>query len=189
MSEEMIEELNEDVENKKEKKKLRKGREEKLAEEIIRLEESIKELNNRILYNQAEFANYKKRKDQETSNMLKYSNSDIVTEMLPIVDNFERAVKLDDTNLTDELSKFLEGFKMIYSHLTEVFKKFEVREIECLNKEFDPNFQQSLMTGVKEGVAPGIVIEVFQKGYMLKDKMLRPALVRVSEENKENNNN
>ena len=113
--------------------------------------------------------------------MLKYSNQDIVTEILPIVDNFERAIKLDDTNLDDNLSKFLEGFKIIYTHLVEILKKYEVKEIDCLEKEFDPNLEQALMTVKVEGVKPGIVVEVLQKGYMLKDKMIRPALVKVSE--------
>ena len=70
---------------------------------------------------------------------------------------------------------------MIYSHLVELLHKFEVEEIDCLNKEFDPNFAQALMTVKAEGVEPGIVVEVLQKGYMLKDKMIRPALVKVSE--------
>ena len=150
----------------------------KIVEELKTKNE---ELLNKLLYSQAEFANYKKRRELETSNMLKYSNQDIVTELLPIVDNFERAIKLDDTNLNDELSKFLEGFKMIYTHLVETLKKFEITEIDCLNKEFNPNLEQALMTTKVEGVEGGIVVEVLQKGYMLKDKMIRPALVKVSE--------
>ena len=88
---------------------------------------------------------------------------------------------MDDDDLSDEVSKFLEGFKIIYTHLVEVLKKFEVTEIDCLNKEFDHNTSQALMTEHVEGVAPGIVIAVLQKGYMLKDKLLRAALVKVSE--------
>ena len=153
----------------------------KKDKEIDELKKKNEELLNKVLYSQAEFANYKKRRELETSNMLKYSNADIVTELLPIVDNFERAIKLDDTNLSDELSKFLDGFKIIYSHLVELLKKYEVKEIDCLNKEFDPNFEQALMTVHVEGVESGIVVEVLQKGYMLKDKMIRPALVKVSE--------
>ena len=164
--------LNHDKENKKDKK---------LFKEIEDLKKKNDELMNKFLYSQAEFANFKKRKEQETANMLKYSNMDIARELLPVVDNFERAIKLDDSNLNDELSKFLDGFKMIYSHLVELLHKFEVEEIDCLNKEFDPNFEQALMTVKAEGVEPGIVVEVLQKGYMLKDKMIRPALVKVSE--------
>ena len=171
--------LNHDKENKKDKKKKKKDT--KLLAEIEDLKKKNDELMNKFLYSQAEFANFKKRKEQETANMLKYSNMDIARELLPVVDNFERAIKLDDSNLNDELSKFLDGFKMIYSHLVELLHKFEVEEIDCLNKEFDPNFEQALMTVKAEGVEPGIVVEVLQKGYMLKDKMIRPALVKVSE--------
>ena len=168
---------------KKECKKDKKNekKECKKDKEIEELKIKNEELLNKVLYSQAEFANYKKRRELEVGNMLKYSNQEIVTELLPIVDNFERAIKLDDANLNDELSKFLEGFKLIYTHLIELFKKFEVSEIDCLNKEFDANLEQALMTVKVEGVKPGIVVEVLQKGYMLKDKMIRPALVKVSE--------
>jgi len=166
-------------ENKKERKFFKKDN--KLVNEIEELKKKNEELLNKLLFNQAEFANYKKRRELETSNMLKYSNMDMVLEILPVVDNFERAIKLDDSNLSDELSKFLEGFKMIYTHLTNMLKKFEVVEIDCLNKEFDHNVCQALMTVKVEGVEPGLVVEVLQKGYMLKDKMVRPALVKVSE--------
>ena len=153
----------------------------KKDKEIEELKKKNEELLNKVLYSQAEFANYKKRRELELSNMLKYSNQDIVTEILPIVDNFERAIKLDDVNLDDSLSKFLDGFKIIYTHLVEILKKYEVTEIDCLGKSFDPNLEQALMTIKQEGVEPGIVVEVLQKGYMLKDKMIRPALVKVSE--------
>lgn len=164
----------------KEKKTFRK-KEDKQKIEINNLKDEIANLTNKLLYSQAEFANFKKRKELETSNMLKYANLDIVSEILSILDNFERAIKLDDADLTDELSKFLDGFKMIYSHLVEILKKFDVVEIDCLNKPFDPNYAEALMVGTKEGTEAGIVIEVFQKGYMLKDRMVRPALVKVSE--------
>ena len=168
--------------NKEHEKKEKKGfKKDKLMEEIQELTQKNAELLNKVLYTQAEFANYKKRKELETSNMLKYSNMDIVLELLPIVDNFERAIKLDDANLDDSLSKFLEGFKMIYSHIVQLLKKFEVSEIDCLNKTFDANTAQALMTVKVEGVEAGIVVEILQKGYMLKDKMIRPALVKVSE--------
>ena len=174
----------EEIENNKEECKKSKHeshkecKKDKLIEELKTKNE---ELLNKVLYAQAEFANYKKRRELETSNMLKYQNQEIVTELLPIVDNFERAIKLDDANLNDELSKFLDGFKIIYTHLVETLKKFEISEIDCLNKEFDPNLEQALMTVKVEGIEPGIVVEVLQKGYMLKDKMIRPALVKVSE--------
>lgn len=182
--EEELKKKKHDEDNKKENKECKKNHDKKECKkdkEIEELKKKNEELLNKILYSQAEFANYKKRRELETSNMFKYSNQDIVTELLPVIDNFERAIKLDDTNLSDELSKFLDGFKMIYTHLVELLKKFEVKEIDCLNKEFDANTMQALMTAKVPGVDPGIVVEVLQKGYMLKDKMIRPALVKVSE--------
>ncbi len=183
--EEELKKKNEDIETLEEKKEIKKEKhnkkDDKKEKEIEELKKKNEELLNKILYNQAEFSNYKKRRELELSNMLKYQNQEIVTELLPIVDNFERAIKLDDTNLNDELSKFLEGFKMIYSHLVELLKKYEVVEIDCLNKEFDANTMQALMTAKIEGVKAGMVVEVLQKGYMLKDRMIRPALVKVSE--------
>jgi len=113
--------------------------------------------------------------------MLKFANEGLVLELLTTVDNFERAIKLDDTNLSDELSKFLEGFKMIYCHLTNTLEKFEVKAIDGNNKPFDPTYHQAVLTEKVEGVESGMVVEVLQKGYLLKDKVIRPAMVKVSE--------
>ena len=113
--------------------------------------------------------------------MLKFSNEDLVKELLPTIDNFERAIKMDDDDLTDEVSKFLEGFKMIYCSFVNTMEKYEVKAIDGINKPFDPTYHQAVMTEKREGVEPGIVIEVLQKGYLLKDKVIRPAMVRVSE--------
>ncbi len=115
------------------------------------------------------------------SKMLKYSNEDLVKEILPIVDNFERAINMDDDNLEDEVSKFLSGFKMIYCKLISTLEKYEVKAIDGNNKPFDPTYHQAVMTESKEGVEPGMVLEVLQKGYLFKDKVIRPAMVKVSE--------
>ena len=125
--------------------------------------------------------NYRKRKEEEVARMLKYSNEDIAKDLLPIVDNFERAISMDDDDLTDELSKFLEGFKMIYCHLTDVLNKFEIKAIDGNKKPFDPNYHQAVLTEKVEGMEPGMVIEVLQKGYLLKDRVIRTAMVKVSE--------
>lgn len=148
---------------------------------VQELEERIKELEEKDLRNKAEFANYKKRREEEVSRMLKFANEDLLKELLPILDNIERAVNMDDDNLDDDVSKFLEGFKMIYCNIIQIFKNHGVTEIETNGKDFDPNIHQAMMTEVKEGVEPGKVIEVLQKGYLLKDKVLRPAMVKVSE--------
>ena len=97
------------------------------------------------------------------------------------MDNFERAIKLDDDNLDDEVSKFLEGFKMIYCSMQNIMGNFEVKQIDGANKPFDPVYHNAIMVEQKEGVEPGMVIEVLQKGYIYKDKVIRPAMVKVSE--------
>ena len=145
------------------------------------LSNRIKNLEDALLRSQAELQNYRKRKDEETARILKYAEEDVLKGFLPILDNFERAIKMDDNNFGDETSKFLEGFRMVYNQTKELLKKFEVKEIDCLNKEFDPATEQAIATEKKEGIEPGIVIKVYQKGYMYKDKVLRTAMVIVSE--------
>ena len=144
-------------------------------------EEKIKGLEEALLRSQAELINYKRRKDEEVTRMLKYAEEDIVKEFLPILDNFERAIKMDDNNLDDEVSKFLEGFKMIYCSMQSIMNNFEVKQIDGANKPFDPVYHNAIMVEQKEGVEPGMVIEVLQKGYIYKDKVIRPAMVKVSE--------
>lgn len=150
-------------------------------DKVKELEEKINELTDKELRQKAEFINYRKRKDDETARMLKYANEEIVKELLPTLDNFERAIDMDDDNLEDEVSKFLSGFKMIYCNLNQVLEKYGVTEIEALNLEFDPNVHQAVLTEKRDGVEAGIVIEVLQKGYKLKDRVIRPAMVKVSE--------
>lgn len=141
----------------------------------------INELNEALLRSQAELINYKKRKDEETSKILKYAEKDILEGFLPILDNFERAIKMDDNNFGDETSKFLEGFRMVYNQTRTLLEKFEVKEIDCLGKEFDPSYAQAVIVEKDENQEPGVVLEVFQKGYMYKDRVLRIAMVKVNE--------
>lgn len=148
---------------------------------IHELEEKNKELEEKNLRAHAELINFRKRKEEETARLLKYSNESLVKELLPTLDNFERAINMDDDNLEDEVSKFLHGFKMLYCNFVNVLEHYEVHEIDSLNKPFDPTYHQAVMTEKREGVEPGMVIEVLQKGYMLKDKVIRPTMVKVSE--------
>lgn len=141
----------------------------------------IKDLEEALLRNQAELLNYKKRKDEETNRILKYAEEDVLKEFLPILDNFERAINMDDENMDDEVSKFLEGFKLMYKQIKDLLEKFEVKEIEALDKEFDPAFEQAVVMDKNEEKESGVVLEVFQKGYMYKDRVLRTAMVKVNE--------
>ncbi len=166
--------------SKEKKKKEKKNSKNKYKKENEDLKLKIKELENKVLSEKAELINYRKRKDDEVSYMLKYASEDMIKSILPIVDNFERAIKLDDDNLEDELSKFLEGFKMIYCHLVKVLEENGVKAIDGVNKAFDPTYHEAVLTEVREKVEPSIVLEILQKGYLYKDKVIRPAMVKVS---------
>ena len=153
----------------------------KKNKEVDELKEINKKLEQEVLIAKADLINYRKRKDEEVSRMLKYSNEDLVKEMLTIIDSLERAIDMDDDNLNDEVSKFLSGFKLIYCNLINTLEKYGVKAIDGFNKPFDPTYHQAVMTEKREGVPSGMVLDVLQKGYLLKDRVIRPAMVRVSE--------
>ena len=162
-------------------KKDKKKEKNKYKEIIEELKDELKKKDQEVLVARADLINYRKRKDEEVVRMLKFCNEDFIKEILPIMDNFERAIKLDDDNLDDEVSKFLEGFKMIYCSMQNIMGNFEVKQIDGANKPFDPVYHNAIMVEQREGVEPGMVLEVLQKGYIYKDKVIRPAMVKVSE--------
>ena len=169
-------------EEKKNKKEVKENKELKhLEEENHKLKNELKESSEKVLRLAAEMQNYKKRNETEKSNMLKYANEDLAKSLLPILDNFERAIKLDDNDLSDEVSKFLSGFKMIYGSFVNVLNNIEVKEIDCDGLEFDPVYHQAVLTEKDESKPSGVILEVLQKGYMYKDKVIRPAMVKVNE--------
>ena len=167
-------------EHKKDKKDKKKEKN-KYKDEIEKLKLENKKKTEEVLIAKADLINYRKRKDEEVTRLLKFCNEDLIKQILPILDNFERAIKLDDDNLEDEVSKFLEGFKMIYCNMQNVMENFEVKPIDGANKTFDPIYHNAIMMEKREGVEPGMVLEVLQKGYIYKDKVIRPAMVKVSE--------
>ncbi|MDD2208624.1 MAG: nucleotide exchange factor GrpE [Bacilli bacterium] len=169
------------MEDKEKEIKKAKVKKSKVSEEIISLKEELgleKEKNLRV---QAELVNYKRRRDEEVAGMFKYASEDIIISLLSVIDNFERAIKLDDNDLTDEISKFLAGFKMIYGNFIDILNKNEVKEIEADGLEFNPNFHQAVLTEKDENKPAGVVLEVLQKGYLYKEKVIRPAMVKVNE--------
>ena len=113
--------------NEKEIKKPKTNKkEESLKKEIENLKKQILDLQDASLREKAENINYRKRKDDKVTRLLKYKDEELITEMLPIIDMFENGIKMDDNNLDDEVSKFLTGFKMIYSNLITVLEKYDV---------------------------------------------------------------
>ena len=138
------------------------------------------ELEDKYMRLQAEYLNFKTRTQGEVSRMLQYEGESFIKEILGIKDNFERAIMMDDNDLSDEVSKFLSGFKMILGSLTSLLDKYEVKEIDCLGKEFDPNFEEAVLTEHDENKPENVVLEVLTKGYTYKDKVIRHAMVKVN---------
>ena len=151
----------------------------KLEEEIRNLTEENKTLTERVKLAQADLVNYRKRKDEETANILKYANWDIIKDILNVSDNLERALKNKD--VSDELKKYLSGFEMIYDNLKTVLNNYGVTEINRVGEVFDPNQEQALMTECVEDKDDDIVLEVLLKGYKLKDRVIRPASVKINQ--------
>ena len=171
----MTEEEKIEKNNDKISKKDHKNKDKKKIEELENEVALLKDKNMRVT---AEMINTVRRKEEEASRLLKYSNESLILEILPIIDNFERALSIN-TN-SEDVVNYQKGMEMIYTGLINILNKYEVKEIEALNKEFDPSFHQAVMTEEKEGTNSNIVIEVMQKGYTYKDKVIRPAMVKVS---------
>lgn len=149
--------------------------------EIEELKKKLADMTNVAARAQAEVINFKKRKEDETALRLKYCNEDILLKILDVTDNFERAIKMDDNDLSDEVSKFLEGFKMIYTHLLNILEEFDVKEIDVANQEFNPKTSEAVIVEHHDELPANVVVEVLRKGYTYKDKLLRPAMVKVND--------
>ncbi len=149
------------------------------SEEVLILKDNIAKLEEKLKLAQAESINYRKRKDEEVANRLKFANQDIISDILPILDNFERALKLqrsDDANL----SKVLDGIQMIYNSLSDTLKRYGVQEIDCLGKEFDHNYHEAMLVDKDPTKPDNTILEVLIKGYTLKERVIRPASVKVN---------
>ena len=167
------------AEEKKSAKFSKRKRIEELEDEVAKLKEEVAASKNAYFKAYADAENLKKRLQSEADNVRKYRIQGFATEVLPVLDNLERAldVKVEDPNIKN----YVKGFEMIYQQLVHILENEGVKVIEAQDKPFDPNYHQALMQEAKEGVESGMVIEVLQKGYMLKDRVLRAALVKVSE--------
>jgi len=151
----------------------------KLTEQIKTLEQELLEKENRILRLQADFDNYRRRTRSEMEAIEKYRSQSLALEILPSVDNFERALQVEAKS--EEGKSILSGMEMIYKGLLEALKKEGVEPIETVGKEFDPKYHHAVMQGNDETKDSNIILEEYQKGYLLKDRVLRPAMVKVNQ--------
>jgi len=169
--EEVNKELNE-KENLEEKNE--QEEDQNIVKESEENEKKIKQINNKLLRLQADFLNYKTRTEKEKVKYYNDAIEDLVCEMLPIMDNFERALENLDSD-----ENLLQGVEMILNQLKNLLKKYGVEEIDALGKKFDPNLHHGVSTEESEK-EEDTVIEVFQKGYKLKNKIIRPSMVKIS---------
>lgn len=135
-------------------------------------------LKDQLLRKQAEFENFRKRTQEERTRERKYALQDFLSEAIETTDIFDKAVNVQTED--EKLKKYLIGFNMINNRLKNLMENYGVTPMEPLNKPFDPNLHDALETVEVEGVESGIVVEVIQRGYMYKDRVLRHAMVKVS---------
>ena len=145
-----------------------------------KLEEENKLLNEKVLRLSAEMQNMRRHFEDDKAKLAKYDGEKIILELLPIIDNFERAILQDDANLTDEVSKFLDGFKMIYANLVDYLHSIGVESVDCVGKVFDSLTMNAVLIDHEPDVDDQVVMDCMQKGYMYKDKLIRPAMVKVN---------
>ena len=137
------------------------------------------ELKNKLLRMQAEYDNFRKRTQREKAADLKYKSQDLATELLNVVDNFERAL---DTKPEDEkVQSYFEGIEMVYRQLITALTQAGVETIETDGETFDPNLHQAVMQVEDDSQPSNTVIATLQKGYRLKDRVIRPAMVKVNQ--------
>lgn len=150
------------------------GREEKKDKKDLKIDE----LNDKYIRLMAEFDNYRKRTDKEKAAMYEIGAKDVIEKILPVIDNFERAFK----TLTEEekASSLADGMDRVYKQLMKAFDEVGVKEIDALNKEFDPNLHNAVMHVEDENFGENTICEEFQKGYTYRDNVVRHSMVKVA---------
>lgn len=148
-------------------------------EDYQKLLKEQEETKERLLRVQAEYDNFRKRTQREKEAALKYRAQEVIEELLPVMDNFERALQVE---AKDEAAKnIIQGVDMIYRQLQTVLENQGVKEIKTDGEIFDPNLHQAIAQVNEEGFESGQITETLQKGYELKDRVIRPAMVKVNE--------
>lgn len=147
------------------------------VEEKERLTAELQEMNDKYLRLYAEFENYKKRVNKDKEELVKYGNEKLIYELLPVIDNLEMALK-HSTNETSE--GLVQGVEITLKEFLKTLEKFGLTPIEATGKPFDPSVHHAMTLIEKEDIGEKIVVEEFRKGYMFRDKVLRPSLVAVS---------
>ena len=152
-------------------------------------EDKIKELEDKLTRTFAEMENQRRRFEKEKDDAFEYGGFAFAKEALSLIDNLERSKSIlendDKLKKTDALKKTLEHFDIIHKDLISIFNKNNIKSIESLNKKFDPNFHQAMMEIEDDSIDPGTIIQEIQRGFTIKDRLLRPSLVGVAKKKQE----
>jgi len=153
------------------------------------LEDKLNIIQDKLLRTMAEMENQRRRFEKEKQEAFEFGGFNFANESLSLLDNIDRAIMSfkNDENLKNskDLNKIIEGIEVVKKELVSIFKKNGIEPIECINKKFDPNFHQAMIE-VKDNIKePGMVVQEIQKGYMMKDRLLRPSLVGVTKKKDE----
>mgnify|MGYP001084714787 CR=1 FL=1 len=150
-----------------------------LEAQIEQLTQSVTEYKDQLLRNQAELQNFKRRMTEERIKDRHYANADLMKKILPVIDHLEAA--LTNEGKKEAFQPFLKGFEIIHKNLLDALKSEGLEVIEALEKPFDPNLHEAVMTEAHEELPSQTVIQEFQKGYKYKERLLRATMVKVSE--------
>ena len=159
----------------------------KMEEKVESLKKEAAENHDRLLRVAAEFENYKKRTAREMDDLRKFANESFAKAMLPVVDSLDLAIE-SSRNDQQTNSSVVEGVTMTLNEIYKIFEQFGVKPFESLGKTFDPVFHQAMMQEETEAYPENTVSRELQKGYMIHDRLLRPAMVAVSKKKEESDN-
>jgi molecular chaperone GrpE len=149
------------------------------VDEAQKMKQELGEAKDKYIRLFAEFDNMRKRHERERTALIKYAHEEVIIEMLGFFEDFERTIAAGKKSPSDA-KDLLKGIEMVYGRMQQLLKKYDVREIECAGKKFDPDFHEALMAEDAVDQEDGTILEVFQKGYMLGDRVVRTAKVKVS---------
>lgn len=149
------------------------------VDELTLVKQQLEEEQDKAIRSRADFENYKRRVQKDKEADYKYRAQPLLADILPVLDNFERALSVNAT--TEEAISLVKGVEMVYRTLLDAVTKEGLEVIEAEGVAFDPNFHQAVMQEKDDSKEPGIVLQELQKGYKLKDRILRPSMVKVNE--------
>ena len=168
----------------KDDEKAKPSENEKLVEKEETIEEKLKSVEDKLLRAIAEMENQRRRSEKERQEAFDFGGFNFAKESLPLLDNIDRATDSfkNDEKLKDfkDLNKIIDGIEIVKKDLISIFKKNGIEQIKCINEKFDPNFHQAMLEVEDDTKEHGTVVQEIQKGYLMKDRLLRPSLVGVT---------